>query len=154
MTEAPESLQQFMKQRFRWTFGVMQTFWKNRDALFIVNYKILGFVVLPDILLFKYIIPLFSPFADLLMIIGLLTGSAREIGVYYALFMLIDIVVATIAFIFEKESLWKLLWLIPQRVIYRWLLLIVLFRTMRKAVKGELQHWGVLKRTGNVVDSI
>jgi len=154
MTETPESLQQFMKQRFRWTFGVMQTFWKNRDALFNVNYKILGFIVLPDILLFKYIIPLFSPFADLLMIIGLLTGSAREIGVYYALFMLVDIIVATIAFVFEKEPLWKLLWLIPQRVIYRWLLLLVLFRTMRKAVKGELQHWGVLKRTGNVVDSI
>ena len=132
----------------------MQTFWKNRDALFNVNYKILGFVVLPDILLFKYIIPLFSPFADLLMIIGLLTGSASEIGVYYALFMAVDILVATIAFIFEKEPLWKLLWLIPQRVIYRWLLLVVLFRTMRKAVKGELQHWGVLKRTGNVVESI
>lgn len=154
MTEAPESLQQFMKQRFRWTFGVMQTFWKNRDSLFNVNYKIIGFIVLPDILLFKYIIPLFSPFADLLMIIGLLTGSASEIGVYYALFMVVDILVATIAFVFEKEPLWKLFWLIPQRVIYRWLLLIVLFRTMRKAIKGELQHWGVLKRTGNMVDSI
>jgi len=29
MTEAPETLSQFMKQRFRWTFGVMQTFWKT-----------------------------------------------------------------------------------------------------------------------------
>ena len=88
------------------------------------------------------------------MIIGLVTGSASEIGVYYLLFMVVDILVATIAFVFEKEPLWKLLWLIPQRIMYRWLLLIVLFRTMRKAIKGELQHWGVLKRTGNMVDSI
>ena len=154
MTEAPESIKQFMKQRFRWTFGVMQTFWKNRDALFNFNYKILGFIVLPDILLFKYIIPLFAPFADLLMFIGLFTGNASEIGLYYAIFMGVDILVATVAFIFEKEPLWKLVWLIPQRVIYRWLLLVVLFRTMRRAVKGELQHWGVLKRTGNVQDAI
>ena len=33
MTEAPETLKQFFKQRFRWSYGVMQTFWKNRDAL-------------------------------------------------------------------------------------------------------------------------
>jgi peptidoglycan-N-acetylglucosamine deacetylase len=35
-------------------------------------------------------------------------------------------------------------------LIYRWLILIVLFRSIRRAIKGELQFWGVLKRTGNV----
>ncbi|HEX4850780.1 MAG TPA: polysaccharide deacetylase family protein, partial [Puia sp.] len=34
MTEAPETLKMFFKQRFRWSFGVLQTFWKNRDVLF------------------------------------------------------------------------------------------------------------------------
>jgi cellulose synthase/poly-beta-1,6-N-acetylglucosamine synthase-like glycosyltransferase/peptidoglycan/xylan/chitin deacetylase (PgdA/CDA1 family) len=154
LTEAPESLKQFMSQRFRWTFGVLQTFWKNRDALFNTNYSKLGFIALPDILLFKYIIPLFAPFADFLMLIGLLTGSASEIGIYYAIFLGIDLLLASFAFSFEKEPIWKLVWLIPQRLIYRWLLLIVLFRTLRKAVKGELQHWGVLKRTGNVQEAI
>jgi len=28
---------------------------------------------------------------------------------------------------------------------------IVLFRSIRKAIKGEGQGWGILKRTGNVV---
>ncbi|HLD54427.1 MAG TPA: glycosyltransferase [Sediminibacterium sp.] len=154
LTEAPETLKQFMSQRFRWTFGVLQTFWKNRDALFNTNYPKLGFIALPDILLFKYIIPLFAPFADFLMLIGLLTGSTSEIGMYYAIFLGIDILLALFAFSFEKEPIWKILWLIPQRVIYRWLLLIVLFKTFRKAVKGELQHWGVLKRTGNVQEAI
>lgn len=154
MTEAPETLKQFMSQRFRWTFGVLQTFWKNRDALFNTDFIKLGFVALPDILLFKYIIPLFSPFADILMLIGLVTGSASEIGFYYIVFLAVDILLAIFAFSFEKEPLWKLIWLIPQRIIYRWLLLLVLFRTMRKAVKGELQQWGVLKRTGNVQDAL
>ena len=153
LTEAPETLQQFMKQRFRWTFGVLQTFWKNRDALFNVNYKVLGFIALPDILLFKYIIPVFAPIADLMMLVGLFTGNAREIGVYYLFFVIIDLLVAFLAFYFEKEKAWKLLFLIPQRIVYRWFLLVVLFRTFRKAIKGELQHWGVLKRTGNVMDA-
>ena len=52
--------------------------------------------------------------------------------------------------IFEKEPLWVLLWIIPQRFFYRWIMYYVLFRSYIKAIKGELQSWGVLKRTGNV----
>lgn len=151
-TEAPETLKQFFKQRHRWTFGVMQTFWKHKDALFNMRYKALGWVALPDILLFKYVIPFFSPIGDLLMILGLFSENRAKIANYYLVFLLVDAMIAGIAFVFEKERPWKLLWLIPQRLIYRWLMLIVLFRSYRRAIKGELQHWGVLKRTGNVKD--
>ena len=152
MTEAPETIKQFMKQRFRWTFGVMQTFWKNRDALFNPQFKALGWLALPDILLFKYIIPLFAPLADFMMLMGLFTGNAKKLGFYYLIFMIVDAAIASLAFLFEKEPLWKLLWLLPQRLVYRWLMLVVLFRSYRRAIKGELQSWGVLKRTGNVKD--
>jgi peptidoglycan-N-acetylglucosamine deacetylase len=152
MTEAPETVKQFMKQRFRWSFGVMQTFWKHRDTLFNNNYKSLGWFAMPDMLLFKYIIPLFSPLADVFMLIGLFTDTREKIGMYYLLFVLVDGCIAAVAFLLEKEKLWKLVWLIPQRLVYRWLMLIVLFRSLRRAIKGELQHWGVLKRTGNVKD--
>jgi hypothetical protein len=33
---------------------------------------------------------------------------------------------------------------------WRQLMYYVLFKSMRKALKGELSGWGVLKRTGNV----
>ena len=152
MTEAPETLKMFFKQRFRWNFGVMQTFWKNRDALFNWKYKWLGWIALPNILVFQYIIPSIIPFADFFMLVGLLTGNYEKIGFYYLLFMLVDVAVALLAFSFEKEKKSKLFWLIPQRLIWRWLLWYVLFKTIRRAFKGELQHWGVLKRTGNVKD--
>ena len=152
MTEAPESVKQFLKQRFRWSFGVMQTFWKHRDALFNTNYKTLGWIALPNILLFQFIIPVFSPFADVLMIAGLFTDNAAIIGRYYLVFMLVDMAIALMAFTFEKEKFYKLAWLIPQRFGYRWLMYVVLFRSFRRAIKGELQSWGVLKRTGNVKD--
>jgi cellulose synthase/poly-beta-1,6-N-acetylglucosamine synthase-like glycosyltransferase len=150
MTEAPETLKMFLKQRFRWSYGVMQTFWKNRDALLNWKYRWLGWVALPNILIFQYIIPFVIPLADFFMLVGLLTGNASRIAGYYLVFMLVDLLVALLAFSFEKENLVKLVWLIPQRLIWRWLTWSVLFRAVRRALKGELQHWGVLKRTGNV----
>ena len=128
----------------------MQVFWKHKDLLFNTHYKVLGLIAMPDILLFKFIIPLFTPIADLFMLIGLLTGNAEKIGKYYLVFILVDAVIAAIAFAFTKENPWKLIWLIPQRLIYRWLMMVVLFRSIKKAIKGELQHWGILKRTGNM----
>jgi len=66
--------------------------------------------------------------------------------------MLVDISISVLAFIFEKEKLSKLFWIIPQRFVYRWIMYIVLFKSFKKAIKGELQTWGVLKRSGNVAD--
>ncbi|HTL09279.1 MAG TPA: glycosyltransferase [Chitinophagaceae bacterium] len=156
MTEAPETVSMFLKQRFRWSFGVMQTFWKNRDALFNWKYKWLGWIALPNILIFQFIIPTIAPLADIFMIIGLITGNSEKILSYYLVFMLVDAAVSILAFSYEKEKLSKLIWLIPQRFVYRWLMYYILFKSYRKAIKGELQHWGVLKRTGNVkeIDSV
>jgi cellulose synthase/poly-beta-1,6-N-acetylglucosamine synthase-like glycosyltransferase/spore germination protein YaaH/peptidoglycan/xylan/chitin deacetylase (PgdA/CDA1 family) len=150
LTEAPETLNMLIKQRFRWNFGVMQTFWKHRDAFFNPKYKALGWVALPNILIYQYIIPSVIPLADFFMLIGLLTNNAGKIGWYYLVFMLVDIAISLLAFSFEKEKIGKLIWLIPQRFIWRWLMWYVLFKAVRRAIKGELQNWGVLKRTGNV----
>jgi peptidoglycan-N-acetylglucosamine deacetylase len=150
MTEAPETVRMFIKQRFRWSFGVMQTFWKNRDMLFSTRNKALGWIALPNILIFQYIIPSVIPLADFFMLVGLITGNAAKIGKYYLVFMLVDLAVAILAFSFEKEKISRLVWLIPQRLVWRWLMWYVLFKSFRRAIKGELQHWGVLKRTGNV----
>ncbi|WP_253187551.1 glycosyltransferase, partial [Mucilaginibacter polytrichastri] len=149
-TEAPEQLGALLKQRFRWSFGVIQSFWKNRDALFNKKYKYFGMVGMPNILIFQIVLPLFSPLADLLMIIGLFSDKPGKILFYYVAFIVLDCIVAAIAFWMEKEDYKKLVYIIPQRFIWRQLMYYVLFKSIRKAVKGELSGWGVLKRTGNV----
>ena len=150
MTEAPETLRQFVRQRIRWSFGVMQTFWKHRSSLFARSKGGFGLWAMPNMLIFQYIIPTFSPLADMLMLFGLFTGNAWQIFLYYLLFLLVDASVSIMAYIFEHERLWVLLWIIPQRFFYRWIMYYVLFKSYLKAIKGELQTWGVLKRTGNV----
>ena len=149
-TEAPETLSGLLKQRFRWSFGVMQSFWKNKDALFNKKYKFFGMVGMPNILVFQIVLPLFSPLADLMMIVGLFGEKPGRILGYYVAFVLIDFVVAIVAFWMQKEDFRKLIYIIPQRFIWRQLMYYVLFKSVRKALKGELSGWGALKRTGNV----
>ena len=153
VTEAPETFGQFQKQRFRWSFGVMQAFWKNRDTLFNSKFGALGWVAMPNILLFQFILPLFAPIADVILLFGLLTGSTHstvKLLTFYLAFMLIDLICSVVAFRFEGERPLSKLWLLfPQRLVYRPLMYAVLFKSYRRAFKGELQNWGVLKRTGN-----
>lgn len=156
-TEAPETISQFVKQRFRWSFGVMQSFWKHRDTLFNPKYKNFGMVAMPNILIYQLILPVLAPLADFFLVFSLLAGSLgiivvspHDILVFYLIFTLVDSLGAAVAFSFEKVNYSKLLWIIPQRLIYRQLMYYILFKSFNKALKGELQGWGVLKRTGNV----
>ncbi|MFT3682575.1 MAG: glycosyltransferase [Ferruginibacter sp.] len=156
-TEAPESMRQFMRQRFRWSFGVMQCFWKHRDAVFNPRYKNFGMVALPNILIFQMILPFLAPLADLLLVLslvaaglGIIPADVGHILFYYLIFTLVDMAGAALAFAFEKEDYKKLVWMLPQRLVYRQLMYYILIKSFNKAIKGELQGWGVLKRTGNV----
>ncbi len=156
-TEAPETMKQFMKQRFRWSFGVMQCFWKHRDAVFNPKYKNFGMIAMPNILIFQMILPFLAPLADLLLVLsliaagfGFIPASISHILIYYLIFTLVDIAGAALAFAFEKEDYKKLIWMIPQRLVYRQLMYYIIIKSFSRAIKGELQGWGVLKRTGNV----
>ncbi len=156
-TEAPETLRQFMKQRFRWSFGVIQCFWKHRDTVFNPRYKNFGMVAMPNILIFQMILPFLAPLADLILALsligaamGIIMASLPHIVLYYAIFSIVDIAGAALAFAFEKEDHKKLVWMIPQRFIYRQLMYYILFKSFNRAIKGEMQGWGALKRTGSV----
>ena len=156
-TEAPETVGMFLKQRFRWSFGVMQCFWKHRDACFNSEYKAFGWIALPNILIFQIVLPFLAPLADLILVLSLIAASFSfvdastwHIVFYYIVFTLVDVAGAALAFGFEKEDPRKLFWMIPQRLVYRQLMYYILIRSFRRAIKGELQGWGKLKRTGNV----
>lgn len=150
LTESPESVAQFLKQRYRWGFGILQSFWKHKDACFNPRYKALGLFALPNMLVFQMILPMFIPLADIVMILAMASGNAMEVLIYYFAFFFVEAVGAVIAFSLEGEDKRKIIWLLPQRLIYRYYMFWVQLRSIMKAIKGELMGWGVLKRTGNV----
>lgn len=154
MTEAPETLDMFIKQRSRWTFGMMQSFWKHRDLLFNLKKINIGWIVLPNLLIFNFIIPLFSPIVDILFIAGLFTYNAGEYIFFYFLYYFVDCLISSLAYHFDqrKFNIKTALFLFVQRFIYRQLLFYVLIKAYLRAMRGELVSWGILKRTGNVQD--
>jgi cellulose synthase/poly-beta-1,6-N-acetylglucosamine synthase-like glycosyltransferase/spore germination protein YaaH/peptidoglycan/xylan/chitin deacetylase (PgdA/CDA1 family) len=156
-TEAPETFRQFMRQRFRWSFGVMQCFWKHRDTVLNPKYKNFGMVAMPNILIFQMILPFLAPLADMILAVSLIAASLNivvasvpHILLYYGIFSLVDLAGAALAFAFEKENYKKLFWMIPQRLIYRQMMYYILIKSFNRAIKGELQGWGAMKRTGSV----
>ena len=77
-TEAPETVDALIRQRFRWTFGTLQAVWKHRDTLGKPAYGTLGWIAVPNIFLFQILLPLFSPVIDLLFLLSLaLWGLAQ-----------------------------------------------------------------------------
>ena len=67
-TEAPIDAKGLMRQRFRWSFGTLQAVWKHRAAF--VRNKAMGLFALPNILIFQMLLPLVSPFIDLMFVFG------------------------------------------------------------------------------------
>jgi cellulose synthase/poly-beta-1,6-N-acetylglucosamine synthase-like glycosyltransferase/spore germination protein YaaH/peptidoglycan/xylan/chitin deacetylase (PgdA/CDA1 family) len=149
-TEAPETLKMFVRQRYRWSFGIMQSIWKNRNLLFRTKNANLGFIALPNILLFQFILPVISPIIDILTLLSLFGNFWKQTLMYYLLFSVVDFIVSIFAFRLEKESLRDIWLLIPQRIIYRQFIYYVLIKSIVSAITGGLVKWGTLKRTGTV----
>jgi len=158
-TEAPETAGQLIRQRFRWTFGTLQSFWKHGATLFRPKYGTLGWVALPNIFVFQIFLPLISPLIDLLFFGSVLIWGLSQLHiaaipqfwtaadvqrsvVFFLGFLIIDVLTCVIAFALERKEDWTLL--IPvllQRFYYRQLMYIVLFRSVKEAVTGRPVGW-------------
>ena len=94
-TEAPESLGALMRQRFRWTYGTYQCMWKHRGAFFRGT---LGWVGLPNMVIFQLLFPLISPIGDIVMVLSVFRGDWRAFLAGYVAFLAMDIGGSLLAF--------------------------------------------------------
>jgi cellulose synthase/poly-beta-1,6-N-acetylglucosamine synthase-like glycosyltransferase/peptidoglycan/xylan/chitin deacetylase (PgdA/CDA1 family)/spore germination protein YaaH len=171
-TEAPTTANGLMRQRFRWSFGIMQAVWKHKEA--IKRKGALGWVAIPNMVIFQILLPLVSPFIDVMFVVGTINyfvnkhfhpesanpASFRRLVVYFALFMVIDFIASTIAFALERQQpgrkrdflLLGHVWL--QRFAYRQLFSLVLIKTLKRAIEGGSFAWDKLERTATVKQPI
>jgi peptidoglycan-N-acetylglucosamine deacetylase len=166
LTEAPETVRSFVKQRFRWMFGTLQVAFKHAKAFSVRKPTGVGLVTLPNIIVFQFAFTLLAPLMDLVLIITVATdirvliAHPREyvpddllmIARYWVLFQIVDVLAASAGVLLEpKDKCWRLLpLLVVQRFCYRQLLYFVAIRTLFAAIKGQFVGWGKLLRTGNV----
>jgi cellulose synthase/poly-beta-1,6-N-acetylglucosamine synthase-like glycosyltransferase/peptidoglycan/xylan/chitin deacetylase (PgdA/CDA1 family) len=167
-TEAPINANGLMRQRFRWSFGILQAVYKHREAF--SRKGVLGWVALPNIIIFQILLPLVSPFIDIMFAYGAIsyfvqkhfhpdsTSSAdfQRLVIFFGAFLVIDFITSAIAFALERrtpdtrEDPWLLSQVWLQRFAYRQLFSIVLFKTVKRAITGEPFSWDKLERTAAV----
>ncbi|MDM5436308.1 glycosyltransferase [Bacillus hominis] len=152
-TESPEDVKSLIKQRYRWSYGTLQCLWKHRKALFNAKHKTLGFVALPNMWLFQYILQFIAPLADILMIMGMFGSNPLKVLGFYLVFFAMDLLASLFAFKLEKENPKPLAWLILQRFIYRQFMTYVVIKSVFSSIRGVAVGWNKLKRMGSVKHS-
>jgi cellulose synthase/poly-beta-1,6-N-acetylglucosamine synthase-like glycosyltransferase len=167
-TEAPTNANALMRQRFRWSFGILQAVYKHRGVF--ARKGVLGWIALPNILIFQILLPLVSPLIDLMFIVGVGwyfiqkyfhpestdPASFQKLVVFFLAFLVIDFFASAIAFSLERhrpdtrEDGWLLSQVWLQRFAYRQLFSIVLLKTLKRAAEGQKFAWDKLERTAAV----
>ena len=149
-TEAPETVSTLARQRFRWAYGTLQCLWKHRDMVFNWNYRALGWFSLPSIWFFQILLVAITPMVDLFLLVSLPFGAWRAVLPFVVTFLAMDVILATLACILEREPIRRAWRILPMRLIYRPMLSYCIWKSILRAVKGALVSWGKLERTASV----
>ncbi|WP_432817138.1 glycosyltransferase [Sulfitobacter sp. JB4-11] len=162
VTEAPRTVSALLTQRLRWSLGMFQSAWKHKNA--VRERRTVGLVSIPDMVVFGYLFPLLAPVADLLILVaayGYLVGDwtgdvgtnvslvpPEMIWAYLAL-PAAEFAIALFAVLTDPVAKKRLILIWPvQRIIYRPLLYVSVFRALVRAASGSLAAWGKSKRYG------
>jgi cellulose synthase/poly-beta-1,6-N-acetylglucosamine synthase-like glycosyltransferase len=164
-TEAPQSVRQLARQRFRWAFGTIQCVWKHRRVMRTGKPRGLAFVGLPQTIVFQLFFALISPIIDLALVLNIVStvtsihehgysavkGDLQFVATFWLLFAAIDLTAGLIAMALERREDWRLmLWLIPQRFGYRQIMYYVVIKALVQAVRGPRVAWSSIARSGQV----
>ena len=151
-TEAPSTLGDLWRQRYRWSYGTMQALWKHKRALLTRDprQRRIGRLALPYMFLFQIALPIAAPLIDLLALYGLLFTNPWPVLAYWVAFNALQLMLAVFAFRIDREPLGPL-WALPlQQFVYRQLMYLVIIESTVSALVGARAHWRHLARTGNV----
>lgn len=147
-TETPHTVSNFLKQRFRWIYGTMQCFWKNKRVFVEQPRSIMSLIVMPNIFIFNIVMPLTYPFADGALLFGLIFSDWQSLVIPFLLFTAIDITYASYGVWGEKKP-WHLLAAVPlQRIVYRQLLYYTVARSVVRAIEGAGLGWNKFAKVG------
>jgi peptidoglycan-N-acetylglucosamine deacetylase len=167
-TEAPENVNGLMRQRFRWSFGILQAVYKHLGA--VRTRRAMGWFALPNTIVFQVLLPLVSPLIDLMFVAGVgnyfynrhfhpeaaSAQSFEKLLAFFLAFLIIDFVCSALAFMLERKHPaskgdgWLLFHIWIQRFTYRQVFSVVLFRTIKRAIDGKPFAWDKLERTATM----
>lgn len=149
-TEAPQDMRSLVKQRFRWTFGVLQALWAHRSMWLRWRYGWLGMYSIPVTIIVTLMPLVFWPVLVMLTVENIAAGNYRLLLVYGVISLAVQFVFAVIALRLSKRA-YHLLWALPfARFVFAPVRGYILLRVLLTGLRGRLVGWGKLIRTGEV----
>jgi cellulose synthase/poly-beta-1,6-N-acetylglucosamine synthase-like glycosyltransferase len=145
-TEAPASLGDLWRQRYRWSYGTIQSIFKHRRA--VRERSRLGLFGLPYLLMFQVLLALLAPIVDVYVIFGLLFLNPLPLIGYWVGFNALQMALAAYALALDHEPK-RVVWALPlQQFVYRQLMYLVVIQSVISALLGHQLRWHRVKRTG------
>jgi cellulose synthase/poly-beta-1,6-N-acetylglucosamine synthase-like glycosyltransferase len=150
-TEAPATLTQLWRQRYRWCYGTLQSMWKHRRAVIEGGQAgKLGRRGLPYLLLFQVLLPLTAPVVDVAAVFSFFTEDVVIIWGTWFGFLVAQLACATFAFRLDGEPL-RPLWTMPlQQLVYRQMMYLVVIQSVASAFYGVRLRWHAMRRLGTL----
>ncbi|MFD0593329.1 glycosyltransferase [Catellatospora coxensis] len=148
-TEAPASLRQLWRQRYRWCYGTMQAMWKHRRALTEGGASgRLGRRGLSYLTLFQVLLPLSAPMVDVYGVYGAIFLPPTQVAAVWLGFTMVQVLTAAYALKLDGER-YGPLWSLPlQQIVYRQLMYLVVIQSTVMALVGDRLRWHRMARTG------
>lgn len=153
-TEAPASLRQLWRQRYRWCYGTMQAMWKHRRSVTERGGSgRFGRRCLPYLAVFQVLMPLFAPAVDLFALYGVVFLDPLAPALMWAAFAGAQTAAGGYALWLDGEPV-RPLWTLPlQQVVYRQLMYLVVVQSVVTALLGGRLRWHTIRRTGTFTGS-
>jgi cellulose synthase/poly-beta-1,6-N-acetylglucosamine synthase-like glycosyltransferase/peptidoglycan/xylan/chitin deacetylase (PgdA/CDA1 family) len=149
-TEVPSSLGGLWRQRYRWSFGTMQSVWKHRRAILRRSEGPIGTIGLPSLIFFQILLPLLAPLIDVFALYGFIFLSPLPVLGFWVGFNLLMLAQGAYAFHLDGERPWPL-WALPlQTFVYRQMMYLVVLQSVISAVQGLRLRWHHVERSGDV----
>jgi cellulose synthase/poly-beta-1,6-N-acetylglucosamine synthase-like glycosyltransferase/peptidoglycan/xylan/chitin deacetylase (PgdA/CDA1 family) len=149
-TETPGSWNGLWRQRYRWSFGTMQSVWKHRRSFLRRSEGPIGRIGLPYLVLFQIALPLLAPLIDVFALYGVLFLDPIPVLTYWVGFNLVMVAQGAYAFHLDRENP-RALWALPlQSFAYRQLMYLVVLQSIASAVQGLRLRWQHVERSGDI----
>ncbi|MGH3242785.1 MAG: glycosyltransferase, partial [Spirillospora sp.] len=152
-TEAPSSLRELWRQRYRWCYGTMQAMWKHRRSVVERGGSgRFGRRCLPYLTLFQILLPLFAPAIDLFALFGVVFLDPAGPILTWLVFVAAQAAAGAYALWLDGERI-RPLWTLPlQQFVYRQLMYLVVVQSLVTALLGARLGWHTIRRTGTFTD--
>ncbi len=149
LTEAPSNIFQLLKQRYRWTRGILQAIRKHKEHIYNPTVNFSNTIVLWSMFYEALLWPAMNIFANLFFIVvGLVYGMSSLIFFWWLGIALLDFMSALYCVAVEKEEFR----LVPYAIIYRLVFILLIDITKAMATIEEFlgieMEWGKLERKG------